>query len=158
MWNFYTYSWNNGQTALNISNLSAGQYTVTITDANNCTYTKSANLTEPAQVVVSPVVSTNYNGADISCFGDSDGGATVNSTGGVQPYDIMWNTSETTNSIFSLNTNIPLSQFYEVQEFFDLFYNDVNLDYTTGSLQADKIDYNFETKYFKISFGKIRSS
>ena len=99
----FTYSWNSGQTALNISNLSAGQYTVTITDANNCTYTKSANLTEPAQVVVSPVVSTNYNGADISCFGDSDGGATVNSTGGVQPYDIMWNTSETTNSIFGLN-------------------------------------------------------
>jgi gliding motility-associated-like protein len=99
----FTYSWNSGQTALNISNLSAGQYTVTITDANNCTYTKSANLTEPAQVVVSPVVSTNYNGADISCFGESDGGATVNSTGGVQPYDIMWNTSETTNSIFGLN-------------------------------------------------------
>ena len=33
------------------------------------------------------------------------------------------------NSIFSLNTNIPLSQFYEVQEFFDLFYNDANLDH-----------------------------
>ena len=30
-------------------------------------------------------------------------------------------------------------------------YNDVNLDNATGSLQADKIDYNFETKYFKAS-------
>ncbi len=30
-------------------------------------------------------------------------------------------------------------------------YNDVNLDNATGSLQADKIDYNFETKYFKVS-------
>ena len=30
-------------------------------------------------------------------------------------------------------------------------YNDVNLNYPTGSLQADKIDYNFETKYFKVS-------
>ena len=30
-------------------------------------------------------------------------------------------------------------------------YNDVSLNYTTGSLRADKIDYNFETKYFKIS-------
>jgi len=30
-------------------------------------------------------------------------------------------------------------------------YNNVNLNYTTGSLQADKIDYNFETKYFKVS-------
>ena len=30
-------------------------------------------------------------------------------------------------------------------------YNNVNLNYPTGSLQADKIDYNFETKYFKVS-------
>ena len=30
-------------------------------------------------------------------------------------------------------------------------YNDVNLYNATGSLQADKIDYNFETKYFKVS-------
>ena len=30
-------------------------------------------------------------------------------------------------------------------------YNNVSLNYTTGSLRADKIDYNFETKYFKVS-------
>jgi len=36
-------------------------------------------------------------------------------------------------------------------ENFVKIYNDVNLDYTTGSLQADKIDYDFETKHFKVS-------
>jgi len=30
-------------------------------------------------------------------------------------------------------------------------YNNVNLDNTTSSLQADKVDYNFKTKYFKVS-------
>ena len=30
-------------------------------------------------------------------------------------------------------------------------YNEVNLNYPTGSLEADKIDYNFESKYFKVS-------
>ena len=30
-------------------------------------------------------------------------------------------------------------------------YNEVSLNYPTGSLQADKIDYDFETKYFKVS-------
>jgi len=30
-------------------------------------------------------------------------------------------------------------------------YNSVFLDYATGNLQADKIDYNFETKHFKVS-------
>ena len=36
-------------------------------------------------------------------------------------------------------------------------YNDVSLNYPTGSLLADKIDYDFETKYFKVSmFGDKR--
>ena len=30
-------------------------------------------------------------------------------------------------------------------------YNNVRINYPTGSLQADKIDYDFETKYFKVS-------
>jgi len=30
-------------------------------------------------------------------------------------------------------------------------YNNVSLNYPTGTLQADKIDYNFETKFFKVS-------
>ena len=30
-------------------------------------------------------------------------------------------------------------------------YNNVRINYPTGSLQADKIDYNFETKYYKAS-------
>ncbi len=30
-------------------------------------------------------------------------------------------------------------------------YNNVNLIYPTGSLLADKIDYDFETKFFKVS-------
>ena len=30
-------------------------------------------------------------------------------------------------------------------------YNNVNLNDITGSLKADKIDYDFETKYFKVS-------
>ena len=36
-------------------------------------------------------------------------------------------------------------------ENFVKIYNDVNLDYATGYLLADKIDYNFETKNFKVS-------
>ncbi|MBC8266636.1 MAG: gliding motility-associated C-terminal domain-containing protein, partial [Flavobacteriales bacterium] len=99
----FTYSWSSGHTSLNLSNLQAGQYTVTITDDNGCDYTELTNITQPAQVAVTPVVSTNYNGADISCFGASDGAAIVTSIGGVQPYDISWSTSETTNSISSLS-------------------------------------------------------
>ena len=30
-------------------------------------------------------------------------------------------------------------------------YNNVRLNHISGALQADKVDYNFETKYFKVS-------
>ena len=36
-------------------------------------------------------------------------------------------------------------------ENFAEIYNNVNLDYATGYLLADRIDYNFETKNFKVS-------
>ena len=91
----YTYSWSNGQSALNISNLTAGQYTVVITDAQGCTYTNSTNLTDPAQLIVLPTVISDYNGAHISCSGSADGELTVSVTGGVQPYDILWNNGST---------------------------------------------------------------
>jgi len=32
-----------------------------------------------------------------------------------------------------------------------MIYNNVYLDYDNGSLKADKINYDFETKYFKVS-------
>ena len=36
-------------------------------------------------------------------------------------------------------------------ENFVKIYNSVKLNHSTGSLRADKIDYDFETKYFKVS-------
>ena len=47
--------------------------------------------------------------------------------------------------IFAENLDLLATQnFVEI-------YNNVNLDYATGNLKADKIDYNIETKHFKVS-------
>ncbi len=43
----YTYNWSNTATGANISNISAGTYTVTVTDANGSTATASDTITEP---------------------------------------------------------------------------------------------------------------
>ena len=49
------------------------------------------------------------------------------------------------SKIFAQNLDlIATNNFAEI-------YNDVNIEYPTGTLQADKIDYNFETKSFKVS-------
>jgi gliding motility-associated-like protein len=48
----YNYSWDNGQSSATANSLSAGDYAVTITDANGCTTSGTATVTQPAQPLV----------------------------------------------------------------------------------------------------------
>jgi hypothetical protein len=76
----FSAAWSDGQTGLAIQGLSAGTYTVTITDTSGCTTVSSASVTGvgPLQVAVSA--------QQVSCFGESDGVVTVESvTGGIGP-------------------------------------------------------------------------
>ena len=50
----YTYSWSTGATTQNINNLTAGNYSVTITDANNCVSTQSASVDQACLLYTSP--------------------------------------------------------------------------------------------------------
>jgi uncharacterized protein (DUF2141 family) len=70
-----------------ISNLLAGFYTISLTDANGCITQISAIITEPACLIGS-VTSTNC-----LCFGDQSGSITITSAGGVAPYDVSWSGS-----------------------------------------------------------------
>lgn len=72
----YTYAWSGGQTTEDLSGVSAGLHTVTVTDANNCTATVGVTLTEPAAVTANCSVVSN-----VSCFGGSNGSANVSATG-----------------------------------------------------------------------------
>jgi hypothetical protein len=85
----YTYSWSpTGGTAATASGLSAGTYSVTVTDANSCTKTQSVTLTEPDLLIAS------WGGqTDVSCNGLNDGSATVNVTGGTGTYTYAWSPS-----------------------------------------------------------------
>jgi large repetitive protein len=44
----YSYLWSNGATTEDLTNVIAGTYNVTITDANGCTTTASGIVTQPA--------------------------------------------------------------------------------------------------------------
>jgi PKD repeat protein len=50
----YSYNWSNGATTKNLNNLAAGWYTVTVTDANNCTAIGSTYIDEPPLIVINP--------------------------------------------------------------------------------------------------------
>lgn len=64
-------------------NLIAGTYTVTARDQNLCTKDTVVILTEPGVFSINPVVSSDYFGADISCYGLSDGEITSSDSNGV---------------------------------------------------------------------------
>ncbi|MDH7445152.1 SprB repeat-containing protein [Aquimarina sp. 2201CG14-23] len=86
----YTYSWNTGETSAIENGLGAATYTVTITDANGCTDTEMATITEPVTLVAATTVDSN-----VSCNGFSDGATTASATGGTMPYTYVWNTGAT---------------------------------------------------------------
>jgi len=79
----YIYEWNdaNMQQSAQITELTAGTYTVTVTDANGCQVTEPVTINQPAE----SVAATGF-GSTLDCFGDSNGRITVNGTGGTPPY------------------------------------------------------------------------
>jgi subtilisin family serine protease len=66
--------------------LSAGVYSYTVTDNNNCIFTGSVTINNPPG---SPTVSLS-NSSNVSCNGNSDGSAVINITGGQSPYTEDW--------------------------------------------------------------------
>ncbi len=92
----YTYLWSDGQTAATATGLAAGTYTVTATDANGCTISGSATITEPTILVV------NYENSDVSCYGLADADAYASVSGGTMPYTYLWSNGATTSSVSGL--------------------------------------------------------
>ena len=78
----YTYDIGSGAQASGLfTGLTAGTYTVTITDDNSCTATVPVTINEPTALVGTLDATT-----DVLCNGASDGSATVSANGGTSPY------------------------------------------------------------------------
>ncbi|MDB5272579.1 MAG: large protein [Chitinophagaceae bacterium] len=94
----FTVLWNTGANTLNLSGLSAGPYTVTITDASNCTYNGNYTINEPA------VISITSSSVDVSTCGGNDGSITINTvSGGIPGYTFLWSNGATTQNISGLS-------------------------------------------------------
>ncbi|WP_018345029.1 SprB repeat-containing protein, partial [Cytophaga aurantiaca] len=93
----YTYSWSNGATTEDISGLTAGNYTLSITDGNNCTLSKTFTVTEPTPITTTSTVT------NVSCLGGSDGSIDITISGGSTPYiSTVWSNGATTEDISGL--------------------------------------------------------
>jgi gliding motility-associated-like protein len=85
----YSYLWNTvpaqaNDTAYNLPAI-AGGYTVTVTDTNNCQEVANVVITDPALFTI------NLSGVDVSCFGGSNGSASVSTNNGIAPFTYLWN-------------------------------------------------------------------
>jgi gliding motility-associated-like protein len=90
----YTYLWSTGAITKNVSGLSAGTYTVVISDANSCSSTPIGfTITQPA------LISSTGAVTNVTCNGGNSGAINLtNPTGGVGPYTYSWSNGVTTKN------------------------------------------------------------
>jgi gliding motility-associated-like protein len=99
----YNFSWNSApvQTDSVLDNVAAGSYTITVTDANNCTASDPGTLT--IQAGGNTVALNAATIANVTCFGAADGSITANPTGGSGTFTYNWSGALTTNPITNLS-------------------------------------------------------
>ena len=122
----YTYLWSNLSTQDSIFDLSAGTYNVTITDSLGCLDQVKIILDEPQNLAADVLLTSDYSGYSISCYGQNDGSVSVGPIGGVTPYSILWNGSLAANNfvlwtIDSLNSGVYSIELLDVNncQYFD---------------------------------------
>jgi gliding motility-associated-like protein len=97
----YSYSWNTSpsQNTIKASNLIAGTYTITVTDDNGCTVSKTTSITEPANVLDFSASTTN-----VLCNAGATGSISVSASGGTSPFQYQNNsgTFQSSNNFNSL--------------------------------------------------------
>ena len=97
----YTYVWSaSAQTTDTISNLAAGIYAVTVTDASHCAVTASVDITQPASGL-----SLMTDSVNVLCSGASTGQASVTASGGTPGYTYLWSNNANSDTIKSIIAN-----------------------------------------------------
>lgn len=97
----YSYLWSNGATTAEVTGLSKGNYTVTVTDDIGCKATTPVSISDPTGPALLSVTITNSTNA--SCSGPSNGSATAAASGGVEPYTYEWSNGALTAAITGLS-------------------------------------------------------
>jgi hypothetical protein len=87
----YTYNWGGGVTTEDRTTLAAGNYSVTVTDANACTVVQNFTITQPNALTLSTVLTHPTCPLPVA-----DGAIDLSVTGGTAPYTYSWGGGVTT--------------------------------------------------------------
>ena len=80
----YQAQWDNFLQGFYQENLSPGNYTIVVTDANNCEKTITVNIPQVDVITITPLVK------QISCFGANNGSIKLTIAGGQPPFTLVW--------------------------------------------------------------------
>lgn len=89
----YDYIWSNGETTKDISGLTSGSYTVTVTDQLDCEVVETFVI-RGKELFIEFIVS-DYNGYGVSCFGECNGDVFADVSNAVGDLNYLWSTGET---------------------------------------------------------------
>ncbi len=93
LYNSYSFLWSTGDTTYQVNNLSAGTYSVNITDKNTtCVYTKYITIDDIGITDLNPSIT------EASCSTCNDGQISLDVAGGQEPYQYLWESGETSNT------------------------------------------------------------
>ncbi len=101
----YGYSWDNGMTTQDLSNINQGTYNVTVTDANSCVATNSFTITnDVSNCSAYCYLTLNTNTVTDETCGDGSGAIDLNINNPTNPYNISWSNGATTEDINNLTS------------------------------------------------------
>jgi len=120
----YSFIWSNTEVTEDLSNLSSGTYTVTVTDAAGQSYTNTYVIAEPNALTAA------YNVTNVSISGGNDGVIDLSPSGGVAPYIFYWSTGQNTEDLSNL-----------VAGTYDVWIVDVNQCYINVIIDVNEVIY-----------------
>lgn len=100
----YTFLWSTSSNEEQISELTAGTYSVTVKDVNECPLTLSTTLTQPTPLHIVSITSPLHGGYNLSCQLSEDGEINLTVGGGVPPYEFVWNNGKFTEDLTDLKS------------------------------------------------------
>ncbi len=102
----YNYYWSNGTTSQNLTNVKAGQYSVTVVDQYGCADVETAKIVESNKIKVDHLIS------NASCFGGSAASIDLTVSGGVSPYTYNWSdgaSSQDRSNLVASSYNVTIT-------------------------------------------------
>jgi hypothetical protein len=92
----FQFVWNNGATSQNLTNIPAGYYTVTATDASGCTTAASATVSQPVAIQIISTITP------VDCNLGANGAVALAVSGGIGAYSYAWSNGATTKDLLAV--------------------------------------------------------